>query len=307
VNRSMFLWPVACALFLPVAAPVALWGQVLDGEAPRFRGTEIESGRPLTDVALVLQARYGRPVTYEDPFWQWRDDFYYRDFGGGGRAFLLIPHLFHLPLGLTPAQTPVLDDALIARVLDEYDRQIGGARFRVITSSFGLHIVPVSAKDANGRIAPARSPLDAVISIPRTTQAPALHGKAIGDAVTQATGIRTLFSAPGEDWFERLYAAPGGVLEWGVTGIRARDALIDLLSRSATTFSWHSYCSLNSARSDCTLNVRPVQVTRTDDEGHIAKVVTLEYDRCPTCERPPYRLGIHEDLKPSGPGSPTRK
>ena len=53
----------------------AFWGQELGPDALTFRGSQIVSGRPLADAAEMLQARYGKAVTYEDPVWQWRGDF----------------------------------------------------------------------------------------------------------------------------------------------------------------------------------------------------------------------------------------
>ena len=71
--------------------------------------------------------------------------------------------------------------------------------------------------------------------------------------VSSATGIEVQFaptattrgSAP--DPFEEHFAANTSNpsrFAWGVAGAVARDAVLDLLERSATTFSWSLTCGL---------------------------------------------------------------
>ena len=59
----------------------------------------------------------------------------------------------------------------------------------------------------------------------------------------------------------------------------ARDALIDLLSQAATSFSWRLYCA-NPATGDrvCVVNLETVQVAKADSTGAL-RIGRLEYDR----------------------------
>ena len=167
-------------------------------------------------------------------------------------------------------------------MLDEYHLQIDGPHFRTISSKYGLHIVPEFVRDASGHLVPAKNPLDAPITIPTANRAVSAHFAAICAAVTKATGLDVGCSAPGggEDWYTKLFAAPGGVLEWGTNQISARDALADLLDNSSTTFSWRFLCQPNSAFGGrrCVLNLRPIYVAAPGGDGDMT-VVRLEYDR----------------------------
>jgi hypothetical protein len=73
----------------------------------------------------------------------------------------------------------------------------------------------------------------------------------------------------------------------------ARDALIDLLDRSATTFYWDMRClgTLSVRYNECHMNVGPLEITAVGPDGKpnnpSGQIVTLssgqrvlEYDRC---------------------------
>jgi hypothetical protein len=172
--------------------------------------------------------------------------------------------------------------------LDEYDKLNEAPRFRVFESKLGLHIVPDIVHDASGVAVPAKNLLDAPVTIPRATRTASAHFEAIGAAAAPA-GVKLVCAAIGfgENWFENLFAAPGGVLEWGASGMSARDALIDLLGRSATTFSWRLACEPDATPGNhyCVLQLGFIQTTRTD-RAVSTRAGRLEYDRCPQCAPP---------------------
>ena len=74
----------------------------------------------------------------------------------------------------------------------------------------------------------------------------------------------------------------GGTFEWGAASVTARDALIDLLSRSATTFSWR-LTYIQPLRYSLLSLVR-VEVAKADGNGNVV-VETLKYDRAPKPRR----------------------
>jgi hypothetical protein len=212
----------------------------------------------------------------------------------------------NLPAGLSPDQTPVLNGALARSLLDEYNKQNDAPRFRVYESTFGLHFIPETMRDAGGNVVPADNPLSAVVDVPVASRTFTDHLEALCATVRKAAGRRVScgwVSLNNEsDWGESLFAAPGGDLpsvlphspgpwifakggrfEWGSAGMSARDALIVLFARSATTFSWQFRCASPwSADRACVLTVDRVRVAKPDGRGNTT-IETLQYDRCPQC------------------------
>jgi hypothetical protein len=179
---------VLCALPTPQRA------QSLGNSAGLFKGDTITSARPLSDLADVLQARYGKPIAYEDPVWRWQGDEERRDVGrDAGRASLMavVParRVFRLPVELTDSRPAALSSSLLEQALAEYHRQNPGPRFRVVQSKYGLHIVPETAADASGRLGPAGSAMDTVITVEESTRTASAHFEAICEAVSRALAV----------------------------------------------------------------------------------------------------------------------
>jgi hypothetical protein len=84
--------------------------------------------------------------------------------------------------------------------------------------------------------------------------------------------------------FEQHFAAQPARFTWGTSGQSARDAVIGLLERSATTYSWQLRCEDRTTPGDrlCVLNITSVEVTVKDAAEHSFNT-TLQYDRCPKC------------------------
>jgi len=277
------------AAILMAAQAAALGAQTLSRDAPTFAGSTITSSRPLSDAADVLQARYGVPVTYEDPPWAWGGDQETKVLAPNHKG-ILIPRARTIPFasGLSPDQTATIDVALL-RVLEDYHEQGDAPRFRIARSSYGLHLIPETVRDAGGVAAAAKNPLDSIVTVPKGARTASGHFVAICAAAGRAAVLPLQCSIAGLDnWLERLFGAPGGTvdwaaphsasaeggaLDWGASGVSARDALIDLLSHSATTFTWRLYCQPGAKASDfCVVNLMRVQ--------------SLEFDRCKDCATP---------------------
>ena len=239
----------------------------------------------------MLSARYAKPVTYEDPVWLWRGET--RALGPnptGIGALEVLPRSLTLPAGLTPEETPVLDAARLASVLDAYHAQNSdGPRFRVLQSTLGLHIVPVAARDANGTLVAVSSVLDARISVPRVRRTASEHMAALCQAVSATTKEVVEFN---DQWFDDYFAANGYLLprfktgrerpymmfEWGADGV-ARDTLIDLLGGSSTTMTWYLGCLPGSQPSErlCFLTPLPLTIAVTIRGASTTKA--LSHDR----------------------------
>ena len=290
------------ALFaMRLAAPHALLAQ-----APALEpdGRTINAPRPVMDLALLLEERYRKPVTYEDPVWQWRGDSFVA--GRDENALALRWQSFLLPDGLTPAESSALDETLVAKALDAYHSQNpDSTQFRVTTSRLGLHIVPAKLHDAWGRVVTAGSLLDAYIRVPEARRMATDHLTALRDAVTAATGTKVEESG-NDKWLDQFYAAGGLVpprsatklltteeqqpysFVWGAGVMTARDALLSLLDSSATTLTWRVLCEPSASPGDrfCVLNVVPIQVPVIAADGKPElnalgrpKMRSLSYDR----------------------------
>ena len=147
---------------------------------------------------------------------------------------------------------------MIQSVIDAYHQQNpGGTRYKVIESALGFHIVPMFAHDENGAMVATSSLLDTRITVSRMQRMPSEHIRAICEALTAASGTRV---QAGGKWIDQFFAPNGAVprygaarllraeekapfsLEWGVSGIPAREALIQLLLSSRTTLTWALLC-----------------------------------------------------------------
>jgi hypothetical protein len=250
IGRKSIILIAAIAALLQAAAFIACGGSHPNSFAA---GTiqEIAAARPLAEAAKLLEQKYGKAITYEDPPSMFIP---YKTLPG-----LPLPELPHFKMFLpeTPAK---VDAALLEKIVADYQHQTNGAQFKVLTSRWGLHVLPVRIRDGSGRWVQAASLLDVRIDVPTTSRTPSSHLDAICAAVTRSSGIKLQPLAPYPD---EAYAPNGKVLPrglppdgslmtdkmieqisfvWGTTGTNAREAIITLLEKSATTMSWQVQC-----------------------------------------------------------------
>lgn len=240
----------------------------------------VTSLRPLEDASRRLQEKYGKVVTYEEPVLTWRGDLQTQPGWTGGSKWELFPATQSF---LMPESGPGADLAsILENTIAAYHQQTSGTRFRLLSSKWGYHIAPVQMHDENGRSVPAASALDQIITVPSEGRTARTHLLAIGTALNSTGPIHVDISAvPGKaDGFDRAFRAQPEVFQWGVHSVTARDALIDLLNQSATTFSWRLMCQASAQASDrfCALNVGAIEVAITDSQGKPVKQV-LWFDR----------------------------
>jgi len=249
---------------------------------------------PLERAADLLEQNYAKPVSYEDPQRISRGEV---DLLGtpGNQWSRVKEHTLVMPPGIDPAISPVLNAGLVQKVVDAYHQQNPGqARFRVLESKWGVHIVPWQVHDENGALVPASSPLDTVISVPKAARTATEHLVALCQAVTAASGIPLIAST---SYFDGYYAANGYLIPLGMTGAEksarpymlfewgaeqkpARDALIDLMQGSSSTMSWRLHCGVMSwGDKTCTIGMRALQVG--------PRRVVVSGDRCTNCQRIP--------------------
>lgn len=249
-----------------------------------------ETARPLEKAADLLERLYGKPVTYEDPILLWKGDTEPVPYAKGNVRLVPVRQSFSMPVEADPNVTPVLDLPLLNKVIDSYHQRSDGPRFKVASSAWGFHIIPSQVRDENGRFVDERSLLDVPIAIPKAKRTPAEHLHEICASITASTGIR--LDSPAMYMNERFTPSSIKVhyrfrwiaeedldkisFEWGAANMTARQAVISLFERSATSLSWRLLCEADGEF--CVLNVLPVQVYFTDSDGK-RSWKALEHDR----------------------------
>ncbi len=216
-------------------------------------GAPLVSPRPLADVSVQFQEWRGKVVTYEEPLLTWSGDLHEIPGKSGTKGYLYPKEQAFL----MPPEAESESDPGVAlnKTLEAYHQQTRGTRFQILTSEWGYHIVPLQVHDDHGFLVPARSLLDARIYVPSKERTLFEHLRAFGAAVRAATGTNLdTVPFPSQQGYQQ--ARPER-FAWGTEPNVARDALINLLSRSETRLSWHLYCQASSQADArfCVLNL----------------------------------------------------
>jgi hypothetical protein len=237
----------------------------------------IQERRPMYEARRELQPLYGKVITYEEPVLSWKDEL---ESQASGVRMIPKVRSFVMPGAALSAASA---EAALGKTLDAYHEQLPGTHFRLLTSKLGYHIVPDQACNEHGDVVSTNSLLDAEVSVPVEERTPEEHLDALGAAVTAATGIR-LRPAPiplSPGGFDRSFQLKSSRFPWGIRSMVARDGLIDLLYRGASTYSWDLMCSTSTIASDrvCILTVTFLKVAITEPSGKPGTKV-LMFDRC---------------------------
>src|SRR5215471_4095515 len=184
----------------PQNSAVKSIGQAQEGsssgptEIPAGSSSLLNSSRPLADASEILQAMYGKVVTYEEPVLTWRGDLEVQ----GGRdpegKWNLFPRIQAFVMPAVDRPGTDLASAL-EQTIAAYHQQSSGTRFRVLSSTFGYHIVPVQVHDANGKSVPATSLLDRIVTVPSESRTAEDNLRALGAAISSAGSVPVEVSA----------------------------------------------------------------------------------------------------------------
>jgi hypothetical protein len=273
---------IICKRYIAFVMPILFLIQIASSQQRTSETTVVTSGRPLEEVANRLQEVYGKVVTYEEPLLTWREELQSQN----GRSPEEKWQLFPKPQTFSMrAISPGSDLGLFLKdTIAAYHEQTSGTRFKVISSILGYHIVPVQAHDESGRLGVTSSILDRVITVPGEARTARGHLLTIGEAVNKTLPIRLIISAVSASprGFDDAFRAKPGEFTWGIQNLPAREALIDLFNRSATSFSWQLKCQSSAQLGDrfCVLNVGLLEVEEIDSEGKPQKRV-IAFDRMP--------------------------
>jgi len=251
----------------------------------------IISARPVRDVAVWLQRKYGKVITYEEGMPRYKPGLELQAPTG---LLFRTPGRLDVSAILAGANAQNLPDILTA-VVAAANTQIPTQHFILKSSKLGFHIIMDKERDQNGAVVDVEPILDAVITVPTEERSIDATFKALADAITleSGTSIDVYFKQSGA-----FSATEPPVLTWGVESVPARDALISLLQQSATSLGWQLLCQASAQASDeiCELNIATVYVLGKARCSEQTVLRPLMYDRCkrcptlpppPPCEPPP--------------------
>jgi hypothetical protein len=172
----------------------------------------VTGSSPLAKAAEEFEARYGIPISYEDPAYAYDGDLidhtdpdYKGSHPGGSRA--LDPKVGTVVLrgnfrALVRSSTDAMP--LLQSLLDDHVRAGNPGEFALIPNGDGVAIVPTRVRSANGVLSPDQSPLEVRISLPelkRTAKQTldaicgaiqANSGKQIGVASSPFIGLQSI-------------------------------------------------------------------------------------------------------------------
>jgi|YNPBryantNP2012_1023418.scaffolds.fasta_scaffold13439_2 hypothetical protein len=272
IGFSPFMaWIAALALFTGLPQGMDGWQQDVVFDSPR----------PLQDLSEELEARYGVPVTLEEPVLR-------RAYGEGRRAGGPPPFYSNtirlvLPARLLPEHGSGFGLPVLKQILALYNGSgMDPVTFDAVSSEWGLHIVPVALRVDGGQVVEVRSLLDAPVKVEAKRRMASGHFRALCEAVSASSGVEVTPSGRGMDsWF-----AAGGLVppkhatillsererepymfSWGVERGTGREALTDLLKASSTTLGWTLFCRSFETTGYCVLGLHPLQVWERDEQG----------------------------------------
>ncbi len=274
-----------------VGLATLLWGQTTPTQ--KTPTNIVILAGPTDNAVDRLEASFGKVVSYEDPVWVWRGDLAPERFNHRPHRLEPVTPTFVMPALASPPADLATE---VGKMLAAY-HQTGGPRFEVRTSKLGLHIVPALSRDENGQMVAAKNVLDAYVSVPAEQRRAYQHFYALCDAIGLATGITITHGPAFPQGWDYEFNPDKTAFSWGASGLTGREALIDLLDRSATSFTWRLFCwTGQDAVHDhaCLLDAHEVEVSITDANGKLKKTALL-FDRCGKCP------GLLPGLKPQLP------
>lgn len=178
------------------------------GVLARQQDTVIEGSRPLWPLLDLLVAKYGAPVTLEEPYWRG---------GAAERGNGLQPDFFALdkeirlvvPAYLLPEAPVRIQLSHLRQILALYNRDgVDPIQFDAVSSEWGLHIVPLALRTESGEVVRVPSPLDAPVKVERKRRLASEHFRALCEALSASVGFRI---APFGQYMDGWFAAWGRV------------------------------------------------------------------------------------------------
>jgi hypothetical protein len=201
----------------------------------------VDDPRPVATAITLLEAKYTRVITYEDPRYVYSGDIsdvtetVRRDlssFRPGEAPRVLIPKGGKLAFEDDSNERPDPERSL-RRLLAAYAANLGSASFQIERREKGFDIFPTAVKNVSGKLVPQASILDSVITLPKRERSGLRELEDVCAAIAKAKQMRVVVGTIPIGLFSHYKE------EYGVRS-RARDVLIQLLARTgpATHLSW---------------------------------------------------------------------
>jgi hypothetical protein len=229
---------ISCGLLTVVVTGfVSLSGRPVTQSAAAELRISITEGRPLAQAAALVQLNLGTAISYEDPPWIFSDDIVRAAETPWGAEILKTRPNFNAVVpknGTVDVRIPMaangrvalMPEPAIQKLLDDHGQRNNPGKFRVqrLSDDYGFAIVPISARDANGRNGPVTSPLDSAVFFEEADR-------------TGLEALNKLFEAVGQGhtgYKVEIGIVPNHLAETrvrlGARGDIARDVLVKLLN-----------------------------------------------------------------------------
>jgi len=319
-HKSLILFGLLICMYYPNGSTATVFAQGIIGtmDLYQFERTDnivqpddseltIVGTATLCRAAQVLEQMYRKPVTCEGPteILQWDDDVDQEIMPNGRIERIPKRVTFVIPNEVKPDKNKQLTPSVLAKVVEAYQKQFGGPKYKITSSKWGLHLIVDEVRDKNGQFVKVKPVLDEIITIPSGKRTGLEHIRKIVDSVKASRNIE--FELVNSDpttnvWWQhegiqntpniaRILRGSSGSkedrllyedklsFEWGVNKIAARDALIDLLEKANTTLSWMINNTDNADNIAVGLLViNPLVVSYLYPDGRKFST-TLQYDR----------------------------
>ena len=245
-------WIVAVAVSVALAADVKQSTPSQPSAVTLSTQVSVVSQRPIPDVILELEKRYGWIVTYEDPIYESPKDVEevtaVREDGVRGKTIIAPRHKFfrfdyH---NLDPARPRELLSAMLAEYEAAHDHA-----FRLVQRGDVFHIIPTRSPDQKGIPTARRSRLDVRVNIEPATRSVYDTLVLILEQVSKSGGQTVNLGTP-SNLLDQTVVQTGAVNEI------ARDVLVRTLAGTGMKLSWTLLCTARTPRW-CFLNLHPVQ------------------------------------------------
>lgn len=229
--RFMFVFSVVCCL--------ALSRESLIGTSMATQIAEnllsVEGARPIAKAMVMLESRYAQPITYEEGPYAYTGDVEDVTVAENAPRRILAPRRWRidakmlLPENATKADLIGLVNSFLHTAAQ--DRGMSES-FRVLQSSYGLHVVPTKVRNREGQETAVMPVLDVRLTVPRQSGDQYSLLQSLCHEVSQATGVDVILATIPPDFIKRTATI-------GAENDPARDVLIRVLKEDGRGLSWH--------------------------------------------------------------------
>lgn len=219
----------------------------------------VRDPRPVASAIRLLETRFSRVITYEDPPLVNPDDTLdvtesvrrdLHQYAPGKAPRVIVPRGGELSIEYGPNEAV---EVVLSHVLSESERAVPSATFRTEETDGIIHVIPRSIKGPNGETILVRSILDSPVQSSAQERNGMQMLEAWRDAVSTSSKKRVMIGA-----------APFGMLlsykdDRGISSPNARDALSEILMRvgKTTKLSWQVF--YDPGRQIYAINIHSVQ------------------------------------------------